>query len=388
MNDSNSTDSIDFYQRLPSFKEFREITRDEHFVRAPDDWFVIITDVKGATKAIEAGRYKHVNTIGAASISVVSELLGQDFPYAFGGDGATLLVSASMIDRALESLKRLQRLSREQFQIELRVGRIRMAELSQAGHVIEVARHELTAGRCVAVFRGEGLNEAEKRIKGNEAKYCVQSEYADDLELTGLSCRWNALPNKRGRIMALLVYARTRPASKIYEASLARLNEIFGGNLDEACPVNTELMRYRSFGESVENERRYHSRRFTFSYFKRLFEIVGAVLVFKFRVPPLIFNPSRYSASLRLHADHRKFDNMLRMILDCSDEQVSAIRAWMEERRLQGDLCYGLHLSDSALMTCYVQDIKDGGHIHFVDGGDGGYAMAAKQLKQQLKEIV
>ncbi|HXB98558.1 MAG TPA: DUF3095 family protein, partial [bacterium] len=26
-----------------------------------------------------------------------------------------------------------------------------------------------------------------------------------------------------------------------------------------------------------------------------------------------------------------------------------------------------------------------GQHIHFVDGGDGGYAMAAKQLKAQIK---
>jgi hypothetical protein len=36
-------------------------------------------------------------------------------------------------------------------------------------------------------------------------------------------------------------------------------------------------------------------------------------------------------------------------------------------------------------MTCYVQNLSDTAHIHFVDGGDGGYAMAAKQLKQQLR---
>ena len=37
-------------------------------------------------------------------------------------------------------------------------------------------------------------------------------------------------------------------------------------------------------------------------------------------------------------------------------------------------------------MTCVVPSYKDGTHIHFIDGGDGGYAMAAKQLKAQLKE--
>ena len=35
-------------------------------------------------------------------------------------------------------------------------------------------------------------------------------------------------------------------------------------------------------------------------------------------------------------------------------------------------------------MTCYVNGLEDGQHIHFIDGGDGGYAVAAKQLKQQL----
>lgn len=42
--------------------------------------------------------------------------------------------------------------------------------------------------------------------------------------------------------------------------------------------------------------------------------------------------------------------------------------------------------TQDSLMTCYVDDINDGGHIHFIDGADGGYAMAAKQLKRQIKD--
>ena len=41
---------------------------------------------------------------------------------------------------------------------------------------------------------------------------------------------------------------------------------------------------------------------------------------------------------------------------------------------------------DVALMTCYVANLKPTQHIHFFDGGDGGYAMAAKQLKGQINE--
>jgi len=377
--------SSGFYVALPSFANFRDFTNDRHFTRAPDDWFVVITDVKGSLKAIEAGRYKDVNTVGAASISVVSDLLKQDFPYVFGGDGATLLVPPDAIDRVLDGLKRLQRLSTEQFQIELRVGRITVGEIHQAGCVIEVARHELTAGRCVAVFRGGGLSEAEKRIKDDVAKYCCQYDLAEDLELTGLSCRWNPLASRRGRIMALLVVARGETAA-IYNDFFAALSGIYGGHLDEANPVNPDLMRYNTVGACMKNETRFHSRNITLGYLKRLWEIFAAVLIFKFRVPPLVFDATHYLDSMRTHADHRKFDDMLRMVLDCSNDQADAIRDYLEARRAAGELCYGIHLSDTALMTCYVQDLNDGGHIHFIDGGDGGYAVAAKQLKQQLRE--
>ncbi|MFL5812138.1 MAG: DUF3095 family protein [Bdellovibrionia bacterium] len=40
--------------------------------------------------------------------------------------------------------------------------------------------------------------------------------------------------------------------------------------------------------------------------------------------------------------------------------------------------------SDSALMTCFVERLSKGKHIQFVDGNKGGYAMAAKRLKEQI----
>jgi hypothetical protein len=36
-------------------------------------------------------------------------------------------------------------------------------------------------------------------------------------------------------------------------------------------------------------------------------------------------------------------------------------------------------------MTCLVFN-RHGGHVHFVDGAQGGYAMAAAQMKAQQKE--
>ena len=48
---------------------------------------------------------------------------------------------------------------------------------------------------------------------------------------------------------------------------------------------------------------------------------------------------------------------------------------------------YGMHVSQDALMTCLVNNLNDGGHIHFIDGNNGGYALAAKNMKVQQKKL-
>jgi Protein of unknown function (DUF3095) len=39
------------------------------------------------------------------------------------------------------------------------------------------------------------------------------------------------------------------------------------------------------------------------------------------------------------------------------------------------------------MMTCLVFSLEQSRHVHFIDGADGGYALAALQLKAQLQAI-
>jgi len=87
------------------------------------------------------------------------------------------------------------------------------------------------------------------------------------------------------------------------------------------------------------------------------------------------------------NADYRKFDHSLRMIVDVTKGQARQIEDYLEMLKEKKQIFYGLYASAESLMTCYVDDIHDGGHIHFVDGADGGYAMAAKQLKAQIRQM-
>lgn len=383
--------SKDFYEKLPGFSNFLEITASRHYAVVPADWHVVLTDVKGSTQAIEEGRYKDVNTIGAASISVVMENLKKQVPFVFGGDGATLLVHGDDLKQVLEVLGRLQRLAEAQFGFILRVGQIPVGDILGSGGRVEVAKFELVAGRAVALFRGGGLTEAERRIKQNTLEVRPpeptladsNSDTNVEVELKGLSCRWNPLKSSRGRIMSLLVQARKNP-EQVYTRFLAKFNEVYGGRPEEANPVRSEGLQYKSMAECARDETRFHSKKSTLDWLKRMFEIMFAVLVFKYRLPAVLFDSLRYLRSLPTHSDHRKFDDMIRMVIDCTPDQVARIQDYLEEQRLNGELFYGLHLSTEALMTCYVQEVEEGGHIHFIDGGNGGYAMAAKQLKSQM----
>ena len=84
---------------------------------------------------------------------------------------------------------------------------------------------------------------------------------------------------------------------------------------------------------------------------------------------------------------HARSDDVLAVTFDCPTDRLEAVRSYLDERSSRGELHYGLHESDHAIMTCLVASITDNQHVHFVDGGDGGYTKAATQLKARLKSI-
>ncbi len=89
-----------------------------------------------------------------------------------------------------------------------------------------------------------------------------------------------------------------------------------------------------------------------------------------------------YRRTVFENSDFRKYDDVLRMTLDCTAGLADRIEARLR-RAADGNVArFGLHRQSAALMTCIVPSIADHDHVHFVDGADGGYASAARQLKQ------
>ena len=97
------------------------------------------------------------------------------------------------------------------------------------------------------------------------------------------------------------------------------------------------------------------------------------------------FSGTNYMRALPSHSDYRKFADSLRMVVDCSPGEANGIELILREAQIAGSIDSGLHRASTALMTCFVNSTDDGGHVHFLDGGDGGYAMAAQELKASIQ---
>jgi hypothetical protein len=97
------------------------------------------------------------------------------------------------------------------------------------------------------------------------------------------------------------------------------------------------------------------------------------------------FDPARYQRETASNTDFRKFDDGLRMTIDCSTDIADRVEARLAELRATGVLAYGTFRQKQALVTCIVPDVTHDDHMHFVDGADGGYAIAARMLKETAR---
>lgn len=380
---------------MPDFSSFADVVDPARYTDAPDDWCIAITDVRGSTAAIQAGRYKDVNALGAACIvAMVNAVPDLPLPYVFGGDGATLLFPVRLRAVIEPALSGMRRLARERFDLDLRVGVVPVAQLSADGYPVQVARFRPSPQVSLAMLSGSGLTEAERRIKDptEGPRYAVsEAEATGSVDLHGLECRWKPLHSRHGHMVSLLVQAVGSSAEErtaAYKASVTAINDVLG-DVAQANPAHPETLNIASAPAAFSQEARLRGGRNGVRFI--LHQLTAAVMaaIGRFllrtgwRIPG--FDGCRYREEVVGNTDFRKFDETLRMVIDITPTQLRQLGQILEALRKKGEIVYGLHTSDSALMTCLIIN-HQGKHVHFVDGADGGYAMAAVPLKLQREQ--
>jgi hypothetical protein len=387
--------TVNFYHDLPVLESFAEAIETARHVQAPGDWWIVIADVVGSTKAIEAGAYKRVNTVGVACIAaVVNADRSVDMPFVFGGDGATFAVPDTLRERVIRALREAQRLARESFDLSLRVGLVRVSDLLDSGLPVRLAKVRLSPNVTQSTFSGRGWEAAERMVKDPRAEGVLrvhEREGAHEGSFEGFECRWQGVPSFHDHKLALLVAAVSGDADAdlaIYRKVSDKIAQIYG-DIASCHPLRAAQMRLSFDPRQLGHEWRVRTSRLgpwgRVKYFARmlLLNLAGAYL-FARKIDTKAVRWSHYIDELVENTDFRKFDGTLRMLLDGSEAQYRDLYDYLEGQRRDGRLVYGMHKSSEALLTCIVFSYN-GNHVHFVDGSDGGYAMAALGLKAQLK---
>ena len=82
-------------------------------------------------------------------------------------------------------------------------------------------------------------------------------------------------------------------------------------------------------------------------------------------------------------SDTLVIDGKINTVITGTAKQREKLEAALSEIEHSGEIIYGLHVSKESVMSCYVRDMNEG-HVHFVDGAEGGYTKAATIMKKKI----
>lgn len=383
MNPSGGSDQ--FYGAIPVFRGFTRLMEPSLYAPLPDDWTVGVADIVESTRAIAQARYKAVNMAGASVIAAVTNALeGREFPFVFGGDGASFAVAPSDLERAREALAATATWVREDLDLVMRVALVPLSAIRAQGLDVRVARFGPSANLSYAMFSGGGLGWAEAAMKRGEFAVANAPEGTQP-DLSGLSCRFEEMPAIRGLILSLLVQPAKGADPAAYRKLIEDIVALAERSPDQGRPVPPGGPPLRWPPQGVEFEARAQRGG---SLFKRRLSVLANTLfaycVMRFGIKVGAFVPQVYVQQVVENSDFRKYDDGLRMVLDCTPDLDRSLSARLAAAASAGVARYGLHRQDAAMMTCFTPSAMRSDHVHFIDGARGGYASAATALKTTL----
>jgi len=353
------------------------------FADVPEDWEVIISDVRGSTQALNEGRHQVVNLVATGSIIAalnIAHRAGVALPFFFGGDGATLAVPAALARPIEQALLVHRDNTRANFGLDLRVGGVSVAQLRARGQTLKLARVEIAPGFVIPVALGQGLSEAERIVKGASAPpRPAPADIAPDME--GMECRWDSIrpPADTQEVLCLLVIVRDRVRQGALLADVLRQIDTIYGPLAQRTPIARQRMKLKPTFAKVEVEMRAKLGGFDFAYLvgKWFYTVIGR-LYFAFTRAG-----DHYLDRLVQLSDTLMIDGRINTIISGTAAQREALIAALARREQDGEIVFGMQICNASVMSCYVRDRRDQ-HIHFVDGLGGGYTQAATMLKRKM----
>ena len=272
----------------------------------------------------------------------------------------------------------------EDLDLTLRIGMVPVESIRSQGLDIRVARYAPSDNISIAMFSGGGMAWADSAMKHGEIGIPPAPPGAHP-DLSGLSCRYEEIPASRGLVLSLVVAPGSNADAETFRAAIEEIARIVEKTPDASRPVPGQRLRFTWPPAGADLEAR-ASRRAGESIGVRKIKVLAQTflyfLVMRFSITVGAFIPAKYTRELIDNSDFRKFDDSLRMVLDCTPALADEIEQHLTVCATHGIVRYGTHRQRAAMMTCFTPSPTRSNHVHFIDGAMGGYAMAASAMKR------
>jgi hypothetical protein len=374
-----------FYTNLVNHKEpINELlSKTDIFQRIPNEWHIIVTDIKGSTASVEKGLSELVNLIATGSIIAALNIATRytiDIPFFFGGDGATLIIPPILLEETMEALVLHKENIKEEFDIHLRVGNISVSDIYKNNQELKITKASINKLHTIPVVLGNGLHFAEKLIKSKDIIFDKSNKQKTNLNLEGMECRWNKIspPENSNEVISLLVSALSESKQAyIFQKILEKTNEIYG-SLKNRNPISVSKLKLNFNFQKIKTELKASNNKFGIINFLKIW-ISG--LIGKYYYLP---NDSgrKYLKELTQLSDILVIDGRINMVISGTAKQRQLLTDYLDDLEKNELIIYGIHVSEKSIMSCYVRN-RNAKHIHFVDGGSSGYTRAAMILKEK-----
>jgi len=372
----NPSNNPQFYSELPvNTISISDLVADKSlFSEVPEDWHVLVADIKNSTQAIKNGKHNEVNLVATGSIIAVLNIVYSEnihVPFFFGGDGATILVPSKYLESSMSALEKHRKNTLKNFGFELKVGHLPVKEIYNDKIELIIAKAQINDIFNIPIVLGNGLQYAESLIKKEdplERENFLMDE--SPLNLDGMQCKWDKIkpPEETQEVVSLIVTGcGDQDPSKIYSRVLKAIDEIYG-SAKRRKPISVKRLQLKSGLHKINSEMRAKLGRFDAFYFIKNWVNMNFG---KFYLKNSK-GGKRYLQKLVKLTDTLTIDGRINTVISGTSEQRISLIAFLDHLERSNKIKYGLYVSQESVMSCYVRNMSTNEHIHFVDGADGG----------------
>lgn len=377
-----------YYSELPLRKQdLSELIADESmFSKIPEDWHILVADIKNSTQAIQDGFHQEVNLIATGSVIAILNIsaeAGINVPFFFGGDGAVILVPAKLLKEGISALNKHRINTFRNFGFELKIGSVSVEKIYKENIELKIAKARISEIFNIPVVLGNGLQFAESLVKKNDDTE-IEKLPVDEipLNLDGMECKWNRInpPEDDQEVISLIVSGNSKfNTAENFSEVLKAIDRIYGSQMRRK-PISVKRLQLNSSWRQINSEMQtklghYKNLYFIKNWFKTVF---GMFYLTQTEIG------KNYLEKLVQLTDTLTIDGRINTVITGTSEQRKNLIVFLGHLENSGRINYGLYVSKASVMSCYVKDMATDDHIHFVDGADGGYTKAAVNLKKKI----